>query len=167
VHFSHFARLPYQPTPYPPPYATVTATGQHCKSRSSLLCIFLQPPVTSYLLEPSNFCRALLSTTLDPCSSLNATAPVSYPHIRHVKLQAKLQLCTGRLNICGPDIKREDKRFRAEGGYSDAVRSTTPVLTDTFRGVLPWNCTLLVASFRTLAIHDRAPSHPRLCSLRT
>jgi hypothetical protein len=47
---------------------------------SSSLCIFLQPPVTSYLFDPNILLSTLFSNTLSLCSSLNVRDQVSHPY---------------------------------------------------------------------------------------
>jgi hypothetical protein len=48
--------------------------------KSSWLCRFHQPPVTSSLLGPNIFLSTLFSNTLNLCSSLNARDQVSHPY---------------------------------------------------------------------------------------
>jgi hypothetical protein len=78
--------------------------GEQYKLRSSSLCSFLQPPITSYFFGPNIFLSTLFSNTLSLCSSLNVRDQVS----------------TGRLIILQNlmftifDSRQEDKRFWTE-----------------------------------------------------
>jgi hypothetical protein len=67
------------PCPSRPPWLHTNYT---CKDYKliSLLCSFLQIPVTSSILSPNNFLNTLLLNTLSLCSSLNARHQVSHPY---------------------------------------------------------------------------------------
>jgi hypothetical protein len=59
--------------------------GEEYKLRSSSLCSFLQPPVTSPLFGP-NILNTLFTNTLSLCSSLNVRDKVSLPYRTTVKI---------------------------------------------------------------------------------
>jgi hypothetical protein len=54
--------------------------GEEYKLRSSSLCSFLHPPVTSFLLGPNIILNILFSNALSLCSSLVVTDQVSHPY---------------------------------------------------------------------------------------
>jgi hypothetical protein len=53
---------------------------------SSILCSFLQSPVTSYLFGPNIFLSTLFSNTLSLCFSLNVRDQVSHPYSTTAKI---------------------------------------------------------------------------------
>jgi hypothetical protein len=60
--------------------------GEEYKSRSSSLCSFLHPPVTSSLYGPNILLSTLFSNTLSLCFSLNVRDQVSHPYKSEGKL---------------------------------------------------------------------------------
>ncbi|PNF36818.1 hypothetical protein B7P43_G09612, partial [Cryptotermes secundus] len=58
----------------------LTILGEEYKLRSSSLCSFLQPPVTSSLFGPNILLNTLFSNTLNLCSSLNVRDQLSHPY---------------------------------------------------------------------------------------
>jgi hypothetical protein len=54
--------------------------GKGYKSRSSSLCSFLQPPITSVLFGPNILLSTLFSDILSLRSSLNVRDQVSHPY---------------------------------------------------------------------------------------
>jgi hypothetical protein len=66
---------------------TLIVLGVQYYLRSSSLCSFLQPPVTSPLLAPNILHSALFSNTLSKCSSLTVKeqTPHSYITISKIK----------------------------------------------------------------------------------
>jgi hypothetical protein len=77
--------------------------------QSSLLCRFLQPPITSPLFDPDIILRILFSNTLSLCSSLNVREHVSHPYRTTGKIVVLSILIFTFL-----DSRREDKMFRTE-----------------------------------------------------
>ena len=61
-------------------FITWTILGEQYISLSSSLCNFLHSLVTSSLLGPNILLNTLFSNTFSPCSSLNVSDQVSYPH---------------------------------------------------------------------------------------
>jgi hypothetical protein len=61
---------------YPPRLDLLIISGEEYKLCSSLLCSFLQPPVTSSLFGPNILLSTLFSNTFSVCSSLRE---VSHP----------------------------------------------------------------------------------------
>jgi hypothetical protein len=90
--------------PLPLPEACIY-TNTH-KSRSSSLCSFLHPPVTSSLFGPNILLTTLFSNTLSLCSTLNVRDQVSKPYRTAGKIIALYSLIFMFL-----DSRREDERF--------------------------------------------------------
>jgi hypothetical protein len=64
--------------------------GDEHKLRSSALCNFLHPPISSYPLGLYNLISSLTSNTLSLCSSLNVRDQVSHPYKTTGKLQYRI-----------------------------------------------------------------------------
>jgi hypothetical protein len=75
------------------------------KLRSSSLCSFLQPPVTSSLFSSNILLSMLFSNTLSLCSSLTLRNQVSHPHRTTGKIVALYILIFTFL-----DSRREEKK---------------------------------------------------------
>jgi hypothetical protein len=66
--------------------------GEEHKLRSSSLCSFLQPPITSSLFSSNIVLRTLFSNTLSLCYSLNVRDQASHPY----RTTGKIKFCIKR-----------------------------------------------------------------------
>jgi hypothetical protein len=83
--------------------------GEEHKSRSSSLCSYLHPPVTSSLFGPNILLSTLFSNTLRVCFSLNVRDQVSHPYRTKGKIIVLYILIFRFFNS-----RREDRRFWTE-----------------------------------------------------
>jgi hypothetical protein len=90
-------------------FIILIAHGDEYKSRSSLLCSFLHPSVTSSLIRPNNLLNTLFANTLSLCSTLNIRDQVSHQYRTTSKI---VVLCI--LIYTFLDSRQEDIRLWTE-----------------------------------------------------
>jgi hypothetical protein len=90
-------------------FMAMTIPGEECRSRSSSLCRFLQPPVTSSLLGPNILLRILFSYNLSLHSSFDNRGQVAHPYRTTGKITVLYILIFTVL-----ESRREDNTFWTE-----------------------------------------------------
>jgi hypothetical protein len=89
---------------------TLTIFGEVYELWSSLLCIFLQPPVTSSLIDLNILLSYLFSYILSLCSSVSMRDQVSNPYKTTEEIIVLFTLIFTFL-----DRRQEDNRFEMNG----------------------------------------------------